>query len=283
VKKFLLRKISTMSVIILVNTIKKQIRFFSIMNKGQIKITSRLHKEFSEKINMGGETYLIDSEDLGIENPFMVTRIYHRGAVISSHKIYYGDLLDKPDFDNKLTELMQRQQQHAIKALKFDNIAQNRTCKDYIKKTETLLKSNNQKEALRLLTNAIEHYPNNPFICSYQGCLDAIVNKKYSKGINTCRNAFKVLKEQVPFGEEFFFPILYLNLGKAYLAANKRKEAYASFKKGLDLDEGNRELINEMKKLGTRRKQLLPFLKRSNPLNKYIGKLSYKFKKTPII
>jgi tetratricopeptide (TPR) repeat protein len=253
------------------------------MSKEQIKITSRLRKEFSEKINLGGETYLIDSEDLGINNPFIITRIYHKGELISSHKIDYRDLLDKPDFGNKLTELMQRHQQYAIKALKFENITQNRTCKDYIKQTEALLKSNNQKEALRLLTDAIEHYPNNPFICSYQGCLEAIVNKKYSKGVNTCRNAFKVLKEQVPFGEEFFFPILYLNLGKACLAANKRKEAYASFKKGLDIDEGNRELINEMKKFGTRRKLLLPFLKRSNPLNKYIGKLSYKFKKKPII
>jgi tetratricopeptide (TPR) repeat protein len=253
------------------------------MNKEQIKITSKLRKGFNEKINVGGETYLIDSENLGTENPFIITRIYHKGAVISSHKIDYGDLLDNPDSDNKITELMQKQQQLAIKALIFKNITQNRTCKDYIKKTEALLKSNNQKEALRLLTNAIEHYPNNPFICSYQGCLEAIVNKKYSKGVNTCRNAFKVLKEQVPFGEEFFFPILYLNLGKTYLAANKRKEAYASFKKGLDIDEENRDILNEMKKLGIRRKPLLSFLKRSNPLNKYIGKLSHKFKKTPII
>src|SRR4030042_3203634 len=253
------------------------------MNKEQIKITSKLRKEFSEKNSLAGETYLIDSEDLGTKNPFIITRIYHKGAVVSSHKIGYRDILDKPDFNSKIIDLMQRQQKYAVKALKFEKITQNITCKDYIKETEALLRSNNQKEALQLLTNAMYHYPNNPFICSYQGCLEAIVNKKYSKGVNTCRNAFKVLKEQVPFGEEFFFPILYLNLGKACLAASKRKEAYASFKKGLDLDEGNRELINEMKKLGTRRKQLLPFLKRSNPLNKYIGKLSYKFKKPPII
>jgi hypothetical protein len=41
------------------------------------------------------------------------------------------------------------------------------------------------------------------------------VYKKYSKGVNTCRYAFRILKEQVPFGEEFFYPILYLNFGKA--------------------------------------------------------------------
>ena len=249
------------------------------MNKEPVKITSRLRKEFSKKINLAGEEYLIDSEDLGIKNPLMITRIYHKGEVISSQKISYKDILNEPDLDKRLTELVQSQQHQAIKALKAEKVAQNKTYGDYIKEAEDLFRRNNQNEALKLLTDALEHYPNNPFIWSYQGCLEAIVNKNYSKGVNTCRHAFKILKEQMPFGEEFFFPILYLNLGKAYLAANKRKEAYASFKKGLEIDMGNRNLLNELKKLGIRRQPSFPFLKRSHPLNKYIGKLSHKLKK----
>jgi len=249
------------------------------MNKEPVKIISRLRKEFSKKINLAGEEYLIDSEDLGIKNPLMITRIYHKGEVISSQKIDYKDILNEPDLDKRLMELVQSQQHQAIKALKAEKVAQNKTYGDYIKEAEDLFRRNNQKEALKLLTDALEHYPNNPFIWSYQGCLDAIVNKNYSKGVNTCRHAFKILKEQMPFGEEFFFPILYLNMGKAYLAANKRKEAYASFKKGLEIDMGNRNLLNELKKLGIRRQPSFPFLKRSHPLNKYIGKLSHKLKK----
>jgi len=249
------------------------------MNKEPVKIISKLRKEFSKKINLAGEEYLIDSEDLGIKNPLMITRIYHKGEVISSQKIDYTNILNEPDLDKRLMELVQSQQDQAIKALKAEKVAQNKTYGDYIKEAEDLFRRNNQKEALRLLTDALEHYPNNPFIWSYQGCLEAIVNKNYSKGVNTCRHAFKILKEQMPFGEEFFFPILYLNMGKAYLAANKRKEAYASFKKGLEIDMGNRNLLNELKKLGIRRQPPLPFLKRSHPLNKYIGKLSHKLKK----
>lgn len=249
------------------------------MNKEPVKIISKLRKEFSKKINLAGEEYLIDSEDLGIKNPLMITRIYHKGEVISSQKIDYTNILNEPDLDKRLMELVQSQQDQAIKALKAEKVAQNKTYGDYIKEAEDLFRRNNQKEALRLLTDALEHYPNNPFIWSYQGCLEAIVNKNYSKGVNTCRHAFKILKEQMPFGEEFFFPILYLNMGKAYLAANKRKEAYASFKKGLEIDIGNRNLLNELKKLGIRRQPPLPLLKRSNPLNKYIGKLSHKLKK----
>jgi tetratricopeptide (TPR) repeat protein len=253
------------------------------MNKEPVKITSRLRKEFSKKINLAGEEYLIDSEDLGIKNPLMITRIYHKGEVISSQKIDYTNILNEPDLDKRLLELVQSQQHQAVKALKAEKIAQNKTYGDYIKEAEALLIRNNQKEALKLLTNALEHYPNNPFIWSYQGCLDAIVDKKYSKGVNTCRHAFKILKEQMPFGEEFFFPILYLNLGKAYLAAGKRKEAYASFKKGLEIDTENRDLLNELRKLGIRRQPPLPFLKRSNPLNKYVGKLSHKLKKQALL
>ncbi len=249
------------------------------MNKEPVKITSKLRKEFSTKINLAGEEYLIDSEDLGIKNPVIVTRIYHKGEVISSQKISYKDILNEPDLDKRLTELVQSQQHQAIKALKAEKVAQNKTYGDYIKEAEALFRRNNQKETLKLLTDALEHYPNNPFIWSYQGCLEAIVNKNYSKGVNTCRHAFKILKEQMPFGEEFFFPILYLNMGKAYLAANKRKEAYASFKNGLEIDMGNRNLLNELKKLGIRRQPPLPFLKRSHPLNKYIGKLSHKLQK----
>lgn len=250
-----------------------------MMNKEPIKITSKLRKEFSTKINLAGEEYLIDSEDLGIKNPVIVTRIYHKGEVISSQKIAYKDILNETDLDKRLMELAQSQQHQAIKALKAEKIAQNRTYGDYIKAAEALSRRNNQKEALKLLTDSLEHYPSNPFIWSYQGCLDAIVNKKYSKGVNTCRHAFKILKEQMPFGEEFFFPILYLNLGKAYLAANKRKEAYASFKKGLEIDMGNKNLLDELRKLGIRRQPSLPFLGRSHPLNRYIGKLSHKLKK----
>jgi len=77
----------------------------------------------------------------------------------------------------------------------------------------------------------MKQYPNNPFILSYQGYLETIVNKNYSQGVTTCRQAFNLLKKQVPFGEEFYFPILYLNLGRTYIAANKKKEAQTAFQK----------------------------------------------------
>ena len=119
----------------------------------------------------------------------------------------------------------------------------------------------------------------NPIVLSYRGYIEALVNKEYAEGIRICRESFKILKSQMSLAESFFLPILYLNLGKTYLIANKKKDAYFSFQKGLDIDKHNEDILKELKKLGIRRKPFFPFLKRSNPLNKYIGILTYKLQK----
>jgi tetratricopeptide (TPR) repeat protein len=266
------------------------------MKEKQVKITSRV-LDFSTKIDLKGETYLIDSEDLGTKDPHIITRAYKKGMIVYSHKIDYKDILDKPDFNKRLMVLVQSQQQKAIEALKEgkgvpekprkeDNIKerkeivkQKRTYKEYINELEALISKNIRGEALELSTGAIEHYPNNPVILSYCGYFKALVNKQYTEGINICKQSVKILKEQMLLGESFFLPVLYLNLGRAYLIANKKKEAYYSFQKGLDIDKRHENLLKELKKLGIRRKPFFPFLKRSNPLNKYIGMLTYEVQK----
>ena len=175
-----------------------------------------------------------------------------------------------------MRELILKLQQIAIGELKKERIAQKRPYKDYIKEIESLIRTKSQKKALELLNEAEIHHPHNPIILSYLGFLEAAVNKNYTKGINICRESFKILKEQLPLGAGFFLTVLYLNLGKAYLAANNKKEAHVAFQKGLEIDKKNEDIIYEIKKLGMRKKIPLPFLKRSNPLNKSIGKLTYK-------
>jgi len=266
------------------------------MMKKQVKITSHT-QDFSTKINLDGETYLIDSEDLGIQNPHIITRTYRKGMIVYSHKINYKDILNRPDFNKRLSDLLRRQHQIAIEALKMEkavpeetqkkddiknkenNVIQKRTYKEYVNEVEALIRTRRKEEALGLLTEAMEHYPHNPIILSYHGYIEALVNKQYAEGIKICRRSFKILKEQMYLGESFFLPVLYLNLGRAYLTANKKKEAYYSFQKGLDIDKKNEDLFKELKQLGIRRKPFFPFLKRSNPLNKYIGILTYDLQK----
>lgn len=62
----------------------------------------------------------------------------------------------------------------------------------------------------------------------------------------------------------------YLNLGKIYLIEKKKEEAVNVFRKGLHYEE-NEQIVDELNKLGTRRPPVLPFLERSNFLNKCLG------------
>jgi|WetSurSiteA1Bulk_404760.scaffolds.fasta_scaffold01962_6 tetratricopeptide (TPR) repeat protein len=266
------------------------------MTENQVKITSHT-QDYSIKINLNGETYVIDSEDLGIQNPQIIIRAYQKGKIIYSHKVNYEDILNRPDFNKRLSELLKHQQQIAIEALKMakvvpgrthkkddmeekENIViQKRTYKDYVNEVEALIRRNSQKEALVLLIEALEHYPNNPILLSYRGYIEAFVNRRYAEGIKICRQSFKILKDQMPLVEGFFLPVLHLNLGRTYLIANKKKLAYFSFQKGIEIDKKNDDIFKELKKLGVRRKSLFPFLKRSNPLNKYIGILTYELQK----
>ena len=269
------------------------------MKEKQVKITSHT-LDFSTKIILEGETFLIASEDLGIKNPHLITRAYKKGMVVYSHKINYKHILNKSDFEKRFLILLQGQQQKAIEALKDDKgvpekllkeddikeqkeiVIQKKPYKEYVNELEALISKNIQEEGLELLTEAIEQYPNNPIILSYYGYIEALVNRQYADGIKICKQSFKILREQMSLGESFFLPILYLNLGRVYLTANKKKDAYYSFQKGLDIDKKNEDLLKELKKLGIRRKPFFPFLKRSNPLNKYIGMLTYDLQKKKV-
>jgi tetratricopeptide (TPR) repeat protein len=144
---------------------------------------------------------------------------------------------------------------------------------------KTLLQKKNNRAALELLTHALKKYSDDPFLLSYYGCLESIINKNYTDGIDTCSRAIEILDEKMPFGQEIFYPTFYLNLGRAHLAAKNKKGAIEAFQKGLSFDRENKDLVWEMKKLGERRKPLLPYLKRSNPINKYVGVILHTLKK----
>ena len=242
----------------------------------RLKSYSDLDKNFSALITLEGEIYNAETEDLGIQNPTIITHIYHKGKIVSSNKISYRDILNEPDLDMRLKEIVQRQQHLAIEALKKEKFVKRIRYQDYLKEIKALLKTNSKEKALELLNDAVIDYPHNPIIVSYLGFLEAAVNKHYAKGIKICKASFKILKEHLPLGAGFFLAVLYLNLGSAYLAANKKKEAYDTFQKGLDIDKKHEDILHEIKKLGIRRKPPLTLLHRSNPLNKYIGKLTYK-------
>lgn len=142
---------------------------------------------------------------------------------------------------------------------------------EYLRAVRAHLRSGKHKDAYSLLLQASVRYPEDPLILSYYGCLQALVDKKYRSGVETCKRAILLLKKQGSFSEEVLYPVFYLNLGRAYVAAGKKKDAIDAYKKGLRYDNGNSDLKKELQGLGVRKQPPVPFLDRSNPINKYIG------------
>ena len=150
---------------------------------------------------------------------------------------------------------------------------------EYIKLVRAYLRSGKNNEAFSIIQKAAVHFPEEPLIISYYGYLQTAVDKKYRSGVETCKQAITLMTVSAAVGKDALYPTLYLNLGRAYVAAEKRKEAVEAFRKGLKYDRRNGDIIHELKKLGERKGPPIPFLDRSNPINMLIGMLLYKVKK----
>ena len=175
---------------------------------------------------------------------------------------------------------------YAVHARNLQNSAESNKIKpaEYLRQVKNHLLEGKQREAFMLLQEAVLIYPNEPSLMSYYGHLLAIVDRKYRKGIETCLKAIEKLrtleKHSEKQDESKAYPVFYYNLGKAYSAAGKRKESLAALNKGLTYETSNGDIKRELQRMGVRRKKPpLPFLDRSNPLNKYLGIALYRRKK----
>src|SRR5574341_2038573 len=81
---------------------------------------------------------------------------------------------------------------------------------DYLRAVKAQLRSSRQKEAFRLLQQATVRFPDDPVILSYYGCMQALVDKKYRSGVETCKRAVALLRKAETFGEETLYPVFYL-------------------------------------------------------------------------
>ena len=98
-------------------------------------------------------------------------------------------------------------------------------------------------------------------VYSYYAFCIAKERGQVSKAISLCKEAI----DKEPNNS-----VHYLNLGRIYLVDNKKEEAIKTFRAGLNY-EANPLIVDELNKLGPRKPPIIPFLKRSNPINKYLG------------
>ena len=131
-----------------------------------------------------------------------------------------------------------------------------------------LMKTSNYRKASECFDEAIRTNRSQDFFqkkakyLSYYGLCLALGEDKVDEGLSFCKKAIR---------ENFFQPDFYLNLGKVYLKKGSRGKAFMAFRKGLQFDNGNKQIISELKQLDIGRQPFFFFLFRNHPFNKYMG------------
>jgi uncharacterized protein HemY len=101
---------------------------------------------------------------------------------------------------------------------------------------------------------------------SFLGYGVARCEQRVQEGVKLCRHAIKV---------EFYQPENYLNLARTLLLLNDRQGAVSAVQRGLKIDPHQPQLVELSRELGIRRRPVLPFLSRTNPLNRFLGSLRH--------
>jgi len=114
--------------------------------------------------------------------------------------------------------------------------------------------------ALAFLERALK-LDDNPSWYSYLGYCVAKERGQVKKGADLCQESLKL---------EPANPAHHLNLAKVQLVAGQKVAALKTLRDGMAVG-GHPEILNLLNRLGTRKRSVLPFLSRDNPLNKYLG------------
>lgn len=122
------------------------------------------------------------------------------------------------------------------------------------------INSGDMVSALAFFERAIS-IENTPVNRSYFAFCIARERGQFKKAISMCEEAMK---------EEPENPVHYLNLGRIYVITGQRSDAMQILREGLHHGE-NKDIVDELIKLGMRKPPVIPFFKRENPLNKYLG------------
>jgi len=71
-----------------------------------------LQKGINTDLSADGKNYHVQTEDWGIKNPYLVTRIYRNGAVLKTIKLPYQRVLEGKEQDFQETIRLAMKEQH---------------------------------------------------------------------------------------------------------------------------------------------------------------------------
>jgi hypothetical protein len=132
------------------------------------------------------------------------------------------------------------------------------------------LEAGRGREALAFFESAIELErkmgdgpPQARYLSQYGLCLGTVMQRRH-EGVRFCREAAEL---------ERYNPDVHCNLGRILIYAGRRKDAHHAFMQGLSIQSDHQGIIRSLKDMGVRRRPVIPFLSRDNPLNIYLGRV----------
>jgi len=144
------------------------------------------------------------------------------------------------------------------------------SAENQFKKGLTALADHNYKDATVFFKRAIDvdlarnrSKPDLRYL-SYYGLSLAKAGMSTADAISICRQTVSRHKNH---------PVLWLNLGRVYIAAGKTQRALEALDRGAQLAPGNRVLAEELAQLERRSSPVIRMLPRSHPVNIALGKL----------
>jgi tetratricopeptide (TPR) repeat protein len=243
--------------------------------KSELNVKAR-GNEYVSKVEADGDTFIVQTEDLGMKSGKIVTRTYQKGAIVSTRTTDYKSHAAGEGLKERIKELMDSQHLAALEPFSPKDEVHLKSKADLAIQMNACLRKGDRKAALEVAKEALSIFPEDPFFLSHSGYLVATVEKRSREGCSICEKAIKIMAKSASDDKEYFYPIFYLNLGGAYLVGRKRKAALDAFYTGLKYDAKNKELLSHIRKLGVRRSPVIRFLDRGNPLNKYLGKIRHR-------
>ena len=133
---------------------------------------------------------------------------------------------------------------------------------EYFKEGLSFFKGDDLERATKAFEKAYKEDKENARYMSYYGMCAAMRWGEIGLGLELCTRAVK---------KEFYKTEYYINLAKVYIKADNKKGAIAVLKRGLRFDPDNNVIHEELVRLGARKRNVIPFLRRSHPANKFLG------------
>jgi len=130
-----------------------------------------------------------------------------------------------------------------------------------------LLRDDQPAEALPCIRRAVELDPLNAYYLSYHGLILAHAEGKYAEAEELCNRSLRMERKQAQ---------LYLNLAEIFRLAGRREDAADALGRGLRYAPRDYRLRIELSRLALRRPPVLPFLGRSHPVNRSLGRLRHR-------